>query len=88
MQFCNSVSFAAVNYYDPWWRDAPKPGPNDYIYPEFSFQVGPGGTFLCDFLADLVEALAIVEPEFAVEEFELGEEIQALCQDAAEAGLT
>ncbi|OCK77549.1 hypothetical protein K432DRAFT_264910, partial [Lepidopterella palustris CBS 459.81] len=65
---CNSVSFAAVQYYDQFWRLAPQPGPTDFIYAHWEFHVGPGGMFACDFLGDLADALAAIEPEFAVGE--------------------
>ena len=37
-----------------------------------------GGDFLCDFLKDLVEALILIQPEFAVGDIELGEELGAI----------
>lgn len=52
--------------------------------------MGPGGQFLYDFIEALTDALAVVEPEFAVADVELGEELQAICQSAEDAvnGLT
>ena len=90
MYVCNAGAFAGVQYFDPYWRDQPTPGASDYLDVEFSFQVGPGGQFLCDFIEALTDALALVEPEFAVEDVELGEELQAICQSAEDAvnGLT
>ena len=70
--FCNTVGFAGVNYYDPYWRVQPSPGATDWIDARWSFQVGPGEDFVCELLQDLVDAFAIVEPEFAVREIELG----------------
>lgn len=90
MYVCNAGAFAGVQYYDPHWRDQPNPGASDYLDVEFSFQVGPGGQFLCDFIEALTDALAVVEPESAVADVELGEELQAICQSAEDAvnGLT
>ncbi len=90
MYVCNAGAFAGVQYFDPYWRDQPTPGASDYLDVEFSFQVGPGGQFLCDFIEALTDALAVVQPEFAIEDVELGEELQAICQSAEDAinGLT
>ena len=85
MHVCNAGAFAGVQYFDPYWRDQKTPGASDYLDVEFSFQVGPGGQFLCDFIEALTDALAVVEPEFAVEDIELGEELQAICQSAEDA---
>ncbi|KAK4692767.1 hypothetical protein P7C71_g4504, partial [Lecanoromycetidae sp. Uapishka_2] len=82
MHVCNAGGFAEVQYYDPYWRDQPKPGASDWIGVELSFQVGPEGQFLCDYIEVLTDALAAIEPEFAVEDVELGEELQAICEDA------
>ncbi|KAI9850866.1 MAG: hypothetical protein M1838_004935 [Thelocarpon superellum] len=84
MTVCNVAQFAGVQYFNPYWRLAPQPGASDFIDASWSFQVGPGGDFLCDFLADLTDALLVIEPEFAVEDVELGEEIQAVCQQAVD----
>lgn len=90
MYVCNAGAFAGVQYFDPYWRDQPTPGASDYLNAEFSFQVGPGGQFMCDFIEALTDALAVVQPEFAVEDVELGEGLQAICQSAEDAinGLT
>lgn len=90
MWVCNAGAFAGVQYFDPYWRDQQTPGATDYLDVEFSFQVGPGGQFLCDYIGLLTDALAVVQPEFAVEDLELGEDLQALCQSAEDAvnGLT
>lgn len=78
--FCNTVGFAGVNYYDPYWREQPSPGATDWIDARGSFQVGPGGDFACELLQDLVAAFAVVEPEFAVGDVELGKAIDVLCE--------
>lgn len=90
MYVCNAGAFAGVQYFDPYWRAQPTPGATDYLNAEFSFQVGPGGQFMCDFIEVLTDALALVQPEFVVEDVELGEELQAICQSAENAinGLT
>lgn len=81
-QLCNAANFAAVNYFNPWWRNAPNPGATDYIYIDYTFHVGPGGEFVCDFIADLTEELAVIAPEFTTGEVALGEEIRAVCAEA------
>lgn len=78
--FCNMAAFAGVQYYDPWWRLGP-PGPSDYIDVEYSFDSGGGGDFACDLLTGLVDAFAIVQPEFAVGDIELGEAINVICKE-------
>lgn len=47
---------------------------------QYKFHVTQGD-FLCEFLEVLTDALAVVEPEFAVGEVELGEGIAAICGD-------
>lgn len=84
VEFCNSANSALVNYFAPWWRQAPSPTVSDFLNINFSFKVGPGGAFLCDFLEDLEDGLTIIAPEFAAENIELGEEIHALCEEALE----
>lgn len=84
---CNAVRFAGVLYYNQFWRDAPEPGPSDYNA-GWTFQVEPGEDFACDFLADLVDALVAIEPEFAVADVELGEEVRAICTEAINLGMS
>lgn len=85
IELCNTAELAQVNYYSQYWRTAPQPGPTDYIEVQYSFHLPPGGNFLCDFLDFLIDDLAIIEPEFAVGEIELGEAIDAVCE-ALDAG--
>ena len=80
--WCNAASFAGVQYYGQFWRLQPTPASTDYIDASWEFQVGPGGDFICGFIEDLVDALGVVEPEFAVEDVQLGKEIQAACMEA------
>ena len=82
MYVCNSGAFAGVQYFNTFWWDQPTLGASDYLNAEFSFQVGSGRQFMCDFVGVLTDALALVQPEFAVEDVELGEELQAICQSA------
>ncbi|MCJ1280011.1 hypothetical protein MMC21_007836 [Puttea exsequens] len=80
--WCNAASFAGVQYYDEYWREAPQPGPSDYIDASWSFSTGPGGDFACDFIQDLILGLTALAPEFEVEGVELAHEVDALCTDA------
>ena len=80
--WCNAASVAGGQYYGENWRDAANPGPTDYIDVSWDFQVGPGGDFACEFLQDLITALATIQPEFEVEGVELAEEIGAICTEA------
>jgi hypothetical protein len=54
----------------------------NYIYPYLSFAVAPTGDFLCKLLNEIVNAFAVVEPEFAVKDVELTEEINLLCTES------
>lgn len=80
--FCNAACFAGVQYYDKFWRMAENPGSTAYIDASWEFETGPGGDFDCEFLEGLIDALAIVAPEFTVGDVELGEEIGAICAEA------
>lgn len=77
--FCNMVEFASVNYFGPYWREAVHPSPTDWLDVHYSFQQQPGGDFLCDLLYEADAALAVVAPEFAVGEVQLGDAIGVLC---------
>ncbi|QIW98705.1 hypothetical protein AMS68_004223 [Peltaster fructicola] len=78
LQLCHMASVAQVNYYNRFWRLAPEPGPTDYILAEYNFRVSES-PFFCDFIEALVAGLTVIEPEFAVEDVELGEAIEAVC---------
>ncbi|KAF4633340.1 hypothetical protein G7Y89_g4780 [Cudoniella acicularis] len=82
--FCQTVGFASVGYYGPYWPIYDMKLPTNYIYPYLSFLVGPGGDFLCELLNEIVDAFAVVEPEFAIGDIELGEAIDLLCTDSDE----
>lgn len=82
--WCNIASFAGVQYYDPYWREAPNPGSSDYIDASWDFNTGPDGAFSCAFIQDLIEALGVIQPEFGVEAVELGSAIGAACTEAME----
>ena len=61
------------------WREAPKPGPSDYISVAVTFSTGPGGELLCAFIEGLEEAIeATFTPELLGEEQYLDEEISTL----------
>ncbi|KAL9598718.1 MAG: hypothetical protein Q9179_003810 [Wetmoreana sp. 5 TL-2023] len=79
--WCNTVGFAGVNYYNPYWRDQPSPGATDWIDARWAFHKPPEGEFACDLLNLAVDALVLVEPEFAVGEVELREAIDVVCKE-------
>jgi hypothetical protein len=64
--FCQTVGFASVGYYGPYWHIDDVKLPTNYIYPHLRFAVAPDGDFLCELLNEIVDAFAIVEPEFAI----------------------
>lgn len=78
---CNVGDFAGVQYFSQFWRTAPQPGATDYLDANWAFK-STDGDFWCEFLADLMDELVVIEPEFAVGEVELGEEIRAVCAAA------
>jgi hypothetical protein len=82
--FCQTVGFASVGYYGPYWHIDDMKLPTNYIYPHLSFSVAPGGDFLCGLLNEIVDVFAVVEPEFAIGDIELGEAIDLLCTDSDE----
>ena len=56
---------------------ATQPSAVDYIAVHWDFHV-VGGEFICEIIQDLIDGLAAIEPESAVEDVDLGEEIQAI----------
>lgn len=79
---CNSAWFYEADYYNPWSRQAPNPGPTDFIHATIEFHTAPNNLdFLCEFIDLPLDALAIVEPKFAFEDFELEEGINLICED-------
>lgn len=77
----NAVGFTGVQYYSQPWRTAKEPGSADYIDAEWNFKVGAGGTCVCHFINDLIDALGVIRAEFAVEGVELGSAIDAVCKE-------
>ncbi|KAL9092836.1 MAG: hypothetical protein Q9165_004254 [Trypethelium subeluteriae] len=82
MTMCNAASFAGVQYYSEFWRTAPEPGSTDYIDASWEFETGPMDNFACDFLEELISALGIVQPEFAVGATRLAKAVDAVCEKA------
>lgn len=81
--WCNSVGFAGVHYYNPWWKLQSQPGATDYMDVHYEFHKSPGGDFACEILQAAVDAFAFVQPEFAVGDIGLGEAIDILCDCAS-----
>ncbi|KIW88013.1 uncharacterized protein Z519_11123 [Cladophialophora bantiana CBS 173.52] len=76
---CHTNSFAGVGYFSPQWRQAQFPGAEAYIDATWEFQAAPGGDFLCDFIEDLEIGLAVIAPEFALQDVATVPEVQAFC---------
>jgi len=71
--------FAGVQYYDQFWQSQLTPRSTDYIDVSWDFHIAPGEAFTCEFIQDLIDALDIIQPEFAVEDIKLGKVIGAAC---------
>ena len=75
MNMCTAGHFASPQYYSQYWRDAPKPGPQDWLDVEITFGPGPGGDLLCAFIEGLLElAETTFTPELLGPEQELDED--------------
>ena len=83
--WCNTVSFAGVEYYGEYARLAQTLGTTDELDAEWTFHEDSGDAFDCEFLGELVDGLAVLAPEFVVEDVALGEEIQATCEAVMQA---
>ena len=80
--WCNTVSFAGIQYFGEYARLADALAPTDYLDVGWTFHEDSGDEFDCEFLGGLVDSLAVIAPEFTVEDVALGEEIEATCQAA------
>ncbi|KAH6669983.1 hypothetical protein B0J14DRAFT_452576, partial [Halenospora varia] len=67
MRVCNGAGFAGTSYYGPYWRQAVEPGATNYLAAHLAFHV-VGGDFICEIAQELIDALAIIAPEFTVGE--------------------
>ena len=66
---CNANHFASPQYYAQDWRKEANPGPQDYVSVEITFQTGPEGNLICDFIKDCTEFVeAVYTPELLPEE--------------------
>jgi hypothetical protein len=82
IRMCSTNWFAAANYYNIFWHTDDVTSPSAWINADYKFQAAiPGGDFLCELIDDLIDAFALIEPEFAVEDIELEEAIGFLCGD-------
>ncbi|KAI4253230.1 MAG: hypothetical protein LQ352_003809 [Teloschistes flavicans] len=80
MDMCRAVSFAGVQYLPQYWRESPDPqNTTMYIDAAWEFQTPKDSTIGCDFIAELIDALAVLAPEFTLADAELGEAIAAAC---------
>ena len=76
-----AIDFAGAHYYSPFINVNNIDKGTDYIDVDFSFQAGAGADLICDFVEALIDGLAVIAPEFAVEDIELGSAIDFLCKD-------
>jgi len=81
MHMCNANWFATSNYYNIFWHSDDVTSPSAWLSADYTFHVPPEGDFLCTLIDDLIDAFAIIEPEFAVEDVELEEAINFACGD-------
>lgn len=78
---CNVGDFAGVQYFGQYYET--RPGATDYLDANLAFQ-SAGEDFWCGFIDELMDDLAVIQPEFAFGEVEVQEEIQAICMAATE----
>lgn len=84
MTMCMVTSFASVEYLPEYWRQAQDPRDEFmWLTATWDFKVTPSAQFDCQFIAALSDALVLVAPEFAPGEIALGDEIEAVCAEAA-----
>ena len=82
--WCNTVSFAGIQYFGEYARLASALAPTDYLDVGWTFHEDSGGEFDCEFIGVLIDSLAVIAPEFTIEDVALGEEIEASCETAME----
>ena len=83
MTMCVAASFAGVQYFPEWIRQADNFEENMmWIDAEWDFHAAPGTEMTCEFIQILIDALAVVAPEFTAEDVALGQEIEAVCKAA------
>ena len=83
VHWCNAAGFAGVNYYGEYARLAQHEGATDWLDARWEFHVESGDKFDCEFLGELIDAMAVVQPEFAIADMSLGEAVSVTC-DAIE----
>lgn len=86
-KLCRAVDFAGAHYYSPFINVNNIAIGTDYIDAEWNFEAGAGADLVCDFITGLVDALAVVAPEFTVGEIELGSAINAICKSGIDGAL-
>jgi hypothetical protein len=79
--WCNTLGFAGVNYFNPWWRLQPTPGSTAWIDVHLAFQVASDSPFECEIILATLDALAVLAPEFVIEDVALGDAINVLCEE-------
>ncbi|KAG8527934.1 uncharacterized protein KY384_006850 [Bacidia gigantensis] len=87
MTLYRAVDFAGAHYYSPFINVNNVDKGTDYIDVDYSFKAGSGAELICDFLNAMIDGLAVVAPEFAVGDIELGSAIDFLCKEGIEGDL-
>ncbi|KAI4123398.1 MAG: hypothetical protein LQ338_005279 [Usnochroma carphineum] len=80
VHWCNAAAFAGVQYYGQFARLAPTLGATDYLDARWEFHAASSDKFDCAFLGELIDAMVVVAPEFALEDIGLGEAVSVSCE--------
>ena len=90
VSLCTGINFAGAHYYAPNVNatNVLTSEGTDYIDVATAFQVGGDADLeldlLCDFASALIDALATLEPEFTVQDVDLGSAIGLVCKKEGE----
>lgn len=82
--WCNAAAFAGVQYYGEFASLAQTFGATDYMDARWEFHVASGDNFDCAFVGELIDAMAIMAPEFAIADIRLREAVTINCEGIQE----
>ncbi|KAI4138201.1 MAG: hypothetical protein L6R39_006911 [Caloplaca ligustica] len=80
IHWCNAAAFAGVQYFGEYARLAPTLSATDYLDARWEFHAGGNDKFDCAFLGELIDAMVILAPEFALADLGLGEAVMVSCE--------